>query len=366
MTGALSAMLRKRASLSRSAALGLAAHARHLHVRVDTRQQLARAEGLGQVVIGAGCHALHTALLASAGREQDDGDVARARLGAQLAQQSEAVEARHHHVRQDEIGSMLARGRERRLAVGDGQDPVALGEQADRVLPHVGVVVGDEHARAPIFRARIGARLPARNASGRRLVGLRERSALLSITRQPAQGLLDEGMRRAARLGSSAAVADLARRQVRDPSGMRIVNVVPLADGALGVDRAAVQAHQLLHQRQSRCRCLRACGRRAFSTRWKRSNKRGISSGRDARARVRHAQLGRSVDLAQRDLDPASKVNLKALESRLSTTFSHISRSTKTAAERVAHSTSRRMPARSTAARKTPASSAVKAARSVG
>ncbi len=61
-----------------------------------------------------------------------------------------------------------------------------------------------------------------------------------------------------------------------------------------------------------------------------------------------------------------SKVNLKAFESRLRTIFSHMSRSTKTGSLNGGQSTRSRRPARSTAARKTLARSAVKAARSVG
>ena len=68
---------------------------------------------------------------------------------------------------------------------------------------------------------------------------------------------------------------------------------------------------------------------RAFGMRWKRSNRRGISAGGHPDPGVGHPQhglvavRGRSVTLMV-----PSKVNFSALLSRLSTTFSHISRST--------------------------------------
>jgi hypothetical protein len=59
-------------------------------------------------------------------------------------------------------------------------------------------------------------------------------------------------------------------------------------------------------------------------------------------------------------------VNFNALLSRLKTTFSHISRSMYTASPSSGVSTSNTSPARSTAARKTLASSAVTAPSSTG
>ena len=76
---------------------------------------------------------------------------------------------------------------------------------------------------------------------------------------------------------------------------------------------------------------LPSCVRpRAPSTRWKRSNSRGSSSAGMPVPVSRTVQLGRPA-VADRPSATAispSKVNLKALESRLRTTFSHISRST--------------------------------------
>ena len=102
-----------------------------------------------------------------------------------------------------------------------------------------------------------------------------------------------------------------------------------LALRALDADRAAVQLHQFLHQRQPDAACPRACAPRAPSTRWKRSKRRGSSLGGDADAGVAHRQLDAAPPAPPSDtvISP-SKVYLKALERRLRTIFSHISRST--------------------------------------
>ena len=73
------------------------------------------------------------------------------RIAAQLCQQAEAVEARHHHVGQDQVRRAPPRRRERRLAVGDGLDAVArIGEQALDVVPRMSaIVVGEQHQLAP-------------------------------------------------------------------------------------------------------------------------------------------------------------------------------------------------------------------------
>ena len=63
-------------------------------------------------------------------------------------QQAEAVEPRHHHVGQHQIGPLLAHRRQRGLAIGDD---VALrswppSRRAD-IVAHVGVIVGQQHMR---------------------------------------------------------------------------------------------------------------------------------------------------------------------------------------------------------------------------
>ena len=66
---------------------------------------------------------------------------------------------------------------------------------------------------------------------------------------------------------------------------------------------------------------------RVFSMRWNRSNSRGISAaGTPTPVSVR-VSTASSPRRATRTVIEPSKVNFRALESRLSTTFSHMSRS---------------------------------------
>ena len=105
---------------------------------------------------------------------------------------------------------------------------------------------------------------------------------------------------------------------------------------------------------------------RARSTRWNRSNSRGSSSGGTPVPVSATVRTARSPSRRSATVIPPSKVNFTALESRFRTTFSHMSRSTKTGSSNGAQSTVNRSPARSTAERKTLASSAVVTARSTG
>ena len=73
-------------------ALGVAPHAHEGETRLDARQQLTRTEGLDQVVVGPGVESFDPRLLASTRRQQDHRQLASARIGAQLAQQTEAVQ----------------------------------------------------------------------------------------------------------------------------------------------------------------------------------------------------------------------------------------------------------------------------------
>ena len=111
---------------------------------------------------------------------------------------------------------------------------------------------------------------------------------------------------------------------------------------------------------------------RGVSMRWKRSNSLGISAAETpmpvsvtvtvARASRRSGASSR----ATRTLIEPSRVNFNALESRLNTTFSHISRSRYTGSSSGGQSTVSVKPAWSIAERNTLASSAVKDASSTG
>ena len=127
---------------------GLAPDLGRAQQRPDAHQQLARAERLGEIVVGAPAQALDARLLAGARREQHHRHLAQPRVGAQLADQAEAVQAGHHHVGDDQVGRARARRGERGVAVGHRLHLVLLGQQAARVLAQVGVVVGEQDALA--------------------------------------------------------------------------------------------------------------------------------------------------------------------------------------------------------------------------
>ncbi len=73
-------------------------------MRVNAREQLAPAERLDQIIVGAGAPALDARFLTGAGRQQEDRHRPERGVGADLAQQTKAVERRHHHVRENQIG----------------------------------------------------------------------------------------------------------------------------------------------------------------------------------------------------------------------------------------------------------------------
>ena len=124
--------------------------------------------------------------------------------------------------------------------------------------------------------------------------------------------------------------ADLLCGQVAMPERNRDAERAALADDA--VDRRTeppCSRDQLLHQREADARALVGAAR-GPATRWKRSKSFGSSSA------GMPVPVSRTVsskcDAGSRSLTSISpsKVNLKALETRLRTIFSHISRSTKT------------------------------------
>ena len=85
---------------------------------VDRFAQLVRAVGLGQVVVGAGRHALAHVLAVGHGREQDDRHVGQGRIRAQRGDHFVAGHARHHHVADDHLGPVALGERDPLRAVG--------------------------------------------------------------------------------------------------------------------------------------------------------------------------------------------------------------------------------------------------------
>ena len=239
--------------------------------------------------------------------------VAVARVRAQGAEQAEPVEARHHHVAQHEVGRARARMLEQRPAPSATASTVQCGaQQAGHVLAHVGVVVGEQDAAA-VAPARRRAR-PARP--------VRDRAASAAPPRRTAAAS-DRRRRRRPR------GADPVRRQVGAPARDGDGEGGAPAQLALDLDGAAVQPARARAPGRGRCPSPRGCASARPRTRWKRSKTCGSSSAaipmpvsRDLEHRpARPPRAARTV------ISP-SKVNLKALERRLRTIFSHISRST--------------------------------------
>ena len=145
---------------------------------------------------------------------------------------------------------------------------------------------------------------------------------------QPAQRLLHVGDRADARDVSCRAAPIRSAGRCDRPVRIATMNVVPRPS-------SLVTATVPPCRRASSCTSaspmpvpswVRA---RACFTRWKRSNMRGSSDCGDADAGVADAELDAiaRATRARRESRP-SKVNLKALERRFSTIFSHMSRST--------------------------------------
>ena len=76
---------------------------------VDARLQLAHVEGFGQIIIGATLQSDQSSLIIGPGCQQNEGDMAGARVGLQAGTQGKAVHARHHHIGNDQIGKMASR-----------------------------------------------------------------------------------------------------------------------------------------------------------------------------------------------------------------------------------------------------------------
>ena len=89
--------------------------------RVDARDQLARVEGLGQVVVGAHLEADDAVDLLALGREHDDGHVLPG--AAQPPANAEAVLAGQHEVEHDQVRRVALQPLVEVARVGDGARP---------------------------------------------------------------------------------------------------------------------------------------------------------------------------------------------------------------------------------------------------
>ncbi len=114
----------------------------------NARNELAAAERLGQIIVGAHFQSDHPIDLVALGGEHDDRNIG---IRAQRTAQRQPVLVRQHQVEQDEvdprIGQHLAHG----LAVAGGTDTKAFpAERARHQIAHLAMVVDDQDVRAAI------------------------------------------------------------------------------------------------------------------------------------------------------------------------------------------------------------------------
>ena len=113
------------------------------HHGLDAGQQLARVEGLGQVVVGAHLQAHDAVHGVSARGEHQDGDGLA--LRAQAAADGQAILARHHHVEHQHVKALALQQHIDRARTIDRAHAVALVAQvALQQRTQVGFVIGDQ------------------------------------------------------------------------------------------------------------------------------------------------------------------------------------------------------------------------------
>ena len=215
--------------------------------RRDSCQQLARRERFDQVVVRPRLKPLRRRLLACTRRQHDDRHGAQRRIRPDGAQQTEAVQPRHHHVRKDQGRALATHRRERRLSVGNRLDAPVCFEQARHVLAHVRVVVGEDDARALDRLGRDGRHTGHVSPS------------TVRIRRQPAKCLFDvrSGPGHGSRQGPLQ--GDPIRRQVPRACGDPHLEGGSLALAAFSMNLATMELDELRALGPSRCRYPRAC-----------------------------------------------------------------------------------------------------------
>lgn len=111
----------------------------------DAGKEFLAAEGFDQVIVGAEVEAADAILDAASGGEDEDGAVEAE--SPQVTAEGEAVEAGEHEIEKDQVGLAVGGEGEASLAVGGGEDAVAVpGEAVVEHGAHGRFVLDDEDA----------------------------------------------------------------------------------------------------------------------------------------------------------------------------------------------------------------------------
>ena len=117
--------------------------------RADSRDQLVRAERLGDVVVGPELETHDAVSLFTFRGEHDDGYGCRGSVTAQRAAHFEATEPGQHQIEKDEIDGVPARVRERFVACPDDVAvPAGLAQIVTDQIGDVAIVFGDQDTHA--------------------------------------------------------------------------------------------------------------------------------------------------------------------------------------------------------------------------
>ena len=123
--------------------------ARAAQQRADARDELADAERLGQVVVGAALESEDLVGFLAPRREHEDRHVAVGRVAPDGAADGDAVESRQHQIEDHEIERLGARQAQPFVAVADRDGLQSLEREVQRdEVADVGLVLDHQHPRA--------------------------------------------------------------------------------------------------------------------------------------------------------------------------------------------------------------------------
>ena len=131
----------------------------------DAGDQLARAERLGDIIVGAGLEAADAVALLAARGQHDDRHVGRRRAAAQAAADFDPADALDHPVEEDDVGPHFIGQHQRFLAVaGAGHLVTCALEMIGEQIGERAVVFDQQETLCSHRSASISAILPGRSA----------------------------------------------------------------------------------------------------------------------------------------------------------------------------------------------------------